>query len=336
MRPLLTALTILAVPVTLAAQQNPFKQPKPSIGKFKVTAELSGDMKGTVTAAMDGDRMVRRASDSVKMMGRTTKTESWSLTTRDSVYSADLIKKTGTVAPNLLPALATAYDQLGADGKQRFAQNMADMSAMMSQAFNISQINSGEKLGKKSYAGQECEERKFGGFLICQMDKAPIVLHSAGNLVCFNFEEKATSVKLGSASSELFAPPAGVTFKQVAADKGADSSAKAMVAYLASKALSDSIAKAKVELEAAKAKAAREAKPGQPEKMTPEQQAQMQDACNMVKNFDMDKVLADAGKAWKQAMLDGVNEFGNEVKNDVKNEVKNQTINKLRGLFKRP
>ena len=111
MRPLLTALTILAVPVTLAAQQNPFKQTKPSIGKFEVTSELSGDMKGTVTAAMDGDRMVRRASDSVKMMGRTTKTESWSLTTRDSVYSADLTKKTGTVAPNLLPALATAYDQ---------------------------------------------------------------------------------------------------------------------------------------------------------------------------------------------------------------------------------
>src|SRR5512135_1679375 len=197
MRRTCTILSALLIgPISVVAQQNPFKLPKPAVQKFEVASVLTGDMKGNVTVAMDGDRMVRLSVDTMKMMGKTSHNATWNLTTRDSMWRADLNKKTGTVSPNLLPYMADAYDNLDGDGKKRFHQNMADLATMMSRAFNLGQIGSGEKVGTKTFAGHECDERKFGGFTVCQIEKSPIVLHTSGKLVCINYEETATNVKL--------------------------------------------------------------------------------------------------------------------------------------------
>jgi hypothetical protein len=315
-------LVLLAVPATLPAQQNPFKPPKPAVQKFEVTSILTGDMKGNVLLAMDGDRMVRVSADTMKMMGKTSHNSTWNLTTPDSVWHADLAKKTGTVSPNMLSYMAEAYDNLDGDGKKRFTQNIADLATMMSKAFNIGQINSGEKLGTKTYAGHECEERKFGGFTVCQIEKTPIVLHTAGKLLCLNFEETATSVRLGSASPALFNPPADVKFQSDTSMSRPDSVANGFVGYMASQSLSDSIAKGKAELEAARAK---QAQSGDSTKMTPAQEAQMQEACEMIKNINLNKLMADAAKAWKNALVEAA-----------KNEGKKQAVKGLRGLIKKP
>jgi len=315
-------LVLLAVPATLPAQQNPFKPPKPAVQKFEVTSILTGDMKGNVLLAMDGDRMVRVSADTMKMMGKTSHNSTWNLTTPDSVWHADLAKKTGTVSPNMLSYMAEAYDNLDGDGKKRFTQNIADLATMMSKAFNIGQINSGEKLGTKTYAGHECEERKFGGFTVCQIEKTPIVLHTAGKLLCLNFEETATSVRLGSASPALFNPPADVKFQSDTSVSRPDSVANGFVGYMASQSLSDSIAKGKAELEAARAK---QAQSGDSTKMTPAQEAQMQEACEMIKNINLNKLMADAAKAWKNALVEAA-----------KNEGKKQAVKGLRGLIKKP
>ena len=315
-------LVLLAVPATLPAQQNPFKPPKPAVQKFEVTSILTGDMKGNVLLAMDGDRMVRVSADTMKMMGKTSHNSTWNLTTPDSVWHADLAKKTGTVSPNMLSYMAEAYDNLDGDGKKRFTQNIADLATMMSKAFNLGQINSGEKLGTKTYAGHECEERKFGGFTVCQIEKTPIVLHTAGKLLCLNFEETATSVRLGSASPALFNPPADVKFQSDTSMSRPDSVANGFVGYMASQSLSDSIAKGKAELEAARAK---QAQSGDSTKMTPAQEAQMQEACEMIKNINLNKLMADAAKAWKNALVEAA-----------KNEGKKQAVKGLRGLIKKP
>ena len=315
-------LVLLAVPATLPAQQNPFKPPKPAVQKFEVTSILTGDMKGNVLLAMDGDRMVRVSADTMKMMGKTSHNSTWNLTTPDSVWHADLAKKTGTVSPNMLSYMAEAYDNLDGDEKQRFTQNIADLATMMSKAFNLGQINSGEKLGTKTYAGHECEERKFGGFTVCQIEKTPIVLHTAGKLLCLNFEETATSVRLGSASPALFNPPADVKFQSDTSMSRPDSVANGFVGYMASQSLSDSIAKGKAELEAARAK---QAQSGDSTKMTPAQEAQMQEACEMIKNINLNKLMADAAKAWKNALVEAA-----------KNEGKKQAVKGLRGLIKKP
>jgi len=315
---LVAALAIAAVP--LSAQANPFKVAKPGLKTLAVTYSLTGDIAGTATVAMDGDRMVRRQTSTMKMMGKTSSSDSWTLVTPDSSYMADLTKKQGTVMPNMLPIMARAYDGLDGDAKKRMHQNMQDMSSMLSRAFGLSSINSGEKIGTKTYAGQECEEKKFGSFSVCTMTKAPVMLHSQGSLVCMNFEETATAVSLGAPPADAFTPPAGITFTPDPHLQQPDSMARAFVGYLSSQQLSDSLAKAKQELAAAQAKSG-----GDPAKMTPEQQASFQQACDAMKNFDMGTVMAGAGDAMKKAMADAA-----------KNAAKDAASSKLKGLFHKP
>jgi hypothetical protein len=304
------------------AQQNPFKIPKPSLKGAEVTYSLTGNMQGTATAAFDGERYVRASKSTMKMMGKTSTVDSWVLSTSDSLWRADLTKKQGYVSPNLLPYFAKAYDGLDGDGKKRFHQNVQDMSAILSQGLGLQNVMTGEKLGKKTYAGQECDERKLGSFTVCQMEKAPVVLHTSGNLVCLSFEETATSVKLDPPGAEAFAPPPGIAFQPDPNLGNPDSLAKGYVGYLASQQLADSLAKAKAEMEKAKADAAAKGQPAEP---TPEQQAAMQSACEAMMSIDMGKVMADAAHAWERAMLQAV-----------QNEAKNQAVKGVKGLLKKP
>jgi hypothetical protein len=317
----LCAAVAIAAP-SLAAQQNPFKLPKSPLQAADITYELSGDMKGTAAVAVDRDRYVRRSQTTMKMMGKTITADDWSLTTPDSTYYADLTKKQGYVMPNLLPHMAKAYDDLDGGSKKRFHQNMNEMATMVSRAFNLGSLTAGEKLGKKSYAGQECEERKIGGFTFCTMEKTPVVLHTSGTLVCINFEETATKVSLAVPAGDAFAQPAGITWKQDPNMRRPDSMAMGFVGYMASQALSDSLAKARAELEKAKADAAAK---GQPTEMTPEAQASMQSACQMMRDLDMSKVMSGAADAWKKSMADAA-----------KNAAKNAAVGGLKGLIKKP
>jgi hypothetical protein len=318
---LVAGLAAAALPA--AAQQNPFKVQK-SGTKAQITYAMSGDMTGTATVAFDGERMARRATTTTKMMGKTSSTDSWTLATPDSVYNADLTKKKGTVTPNMVPYMAKAYDDLDGDAKKRLHQNMADMAAVMSKAFGTMGLNGGEKLGTKTYAGQECEEKKMGGFEICTMNKAPIMLHTKASIVCLNYEETATDVKLGSVSADAFTVPVGVVFTPDTHILKADSTAIGYVNYLASQQLADSLAKAKAEMAQVQA-----GNPGQPPKLTPEQQASMQKACETMKNLDVGKMIADASNQMLKGMADAAKRAATDA-------AKNAAENKVKGVFKKP
>jgi hypothetical protein len=321
MRSLFLAAGIAAAALPASAQQNPFKVQKAGIKNAQVSYTMSGDMSGTASVAFDGERMARRSTTTTKMMGKTTSADTWTLTTPDSVYNGDLIKKKGTVAPNLVPYMAKAYEDLDGDSKKRLHQNMEDMAAVMSKAFGLAGINSGEKIGSKTYAGQECEERKFGGFEICTMNKAPIMLHTKASIVCLNYEETASEVKLGATSPDAFAAPAGVVFTADEHLTKPDSMALGYVNYLASQQLADSLAKAKAQMAGAGG-------PGMPQ-MTPEQQASMQKACETMKNLDVGKMMADASNQMLKGMADAA-------KRAAVDAAKNAAENKVKGIFKKP
>lgn len=321
---LLVAAAVLAAATTLQAQPNPFKIPKGGVKAAEIHYTMGGDMSGTATVAMDGERMARRSTTSMKMMGKTIAVDDWTLTTPDSMYRADLAKKTGTVSANMVPYMAKAYDDLDGDGKKRFHQNMQDMAGLFTKGLGLGGAASGEKLGMKSYAGQECEERKFGGFTVCTMTKAPIMLHTQGSLVCMKWEETATSVNLGTAPGDAFAAPAGITFRPDPNLEHPDSMAKGFVGYMASQALTDSLAKAQAELEALKNKQGT----GQTQ-LTPEQQASMQQACEVMKNFDVGKAIANATANFGKQMAD-------EAKRAAADAAKNAATSKIKGLFKKP
>lgn len=319
---LLIAGTVLSavVPCSLSAQPNPFKVPKPAIKGASVAYALTGDMQGTAAVGFDGEHFVRSNKSTMKIMGKTSSVDDWSLVTSDSVWRADLIKKQGIVGPNILPFMAKAYDDLDGDAKKRFYQNIQDMAAIMGRAFGFANVNSGDVTGTKTYAGQECEERTFGAFSVCQMKKAPVVLHTSGGLVCMSFEETATAVKLETPAKSAFDPPPGITFVQDAHMRNADSVASGFVGYMASQALSDSLAKAKAELAQAQGAGADTTR-----KLTPEEQANMQAACEALKSIDTGAIMAAAADAWKHALADAA-----------KNEAKHQAVKGIKGLLKKP
>lgn len=199
-RLMLSVLTALS-PFPLAAQQNPFRPARPGIKGALVSYSLTGDIAGTATLALGPKGMARRQASTMKMMAR-------------------------SVSANVLPSLEKAYDNLDDAAEQRFVENAKDMASVVARGFGVGTMSeAGAKTGKKSYAGQGCEERQFGSFNICTMNRAPIALHSQGTMICMSFEETATSVGLSAPGSELFALPEGVTWTPNKHRQNADSMA---------------------------------------------------------------------------------------------------------------
>jgi hypothetical protein len=328
------ALALCASPLvagSLAAQSNPFKLPKNKVGNLQVSYAYAGDMQGTGERAISKDRIVSHETTTSKFFGKTTTTDSWTLSTPEASYTADLVKKTGVKRPNMLPYMEKAYDDLDGSSKQRLHRNMQDMAQMITQAFGTQALAAGEKGQTKTYAGEKCEEHEFAGFSVCSMQDAPAVpLHVQGSLLCVNFEQTATSVKKSEPPASAFEPPAGITFQQDTNLASPDSMARGFVTYLASQQLADSLAKAKAEM--AKQQPAQEASSDggeKPRELTPEEKEQARQSCEALKNFDLGKTMANAGKSV-------VNEAVNEAVQEKKAEVRNDAKAKIKGLIKKP
>jgi hypothetical protein len=324
-------LSVVAVIVTapLAAQQNPFKLPHSNLSGVQVDYAFAGDIQGTGMRAMTRDRMVEQQHTTGKMFGKTSTTDTWMLVTPDTAYSADLVKKTGTRMPNMVPLMAHAYDDLDGSGKQRLHQNMQDMAQLIGKAFGSQALWSGEKTGTNTYAGEKCDEHTFGAFSICSMQGAPgIPLHMSGSLLCLNFEQTATAVHKGEPAATAFAPPAGITFRDAVGLQNADSLARGYVKYLASQELSDSLAKARQQM-AAQAQPAAAGTDSAHRELTPAEKAQLKQSCEAMKNFDIGKAMNDATH---RVVVDAVNEAAKEKQNELEQGAKN----KIKNVLKRP
>jgi len=327
---LAAALALAASP--LFAQDNPFKLPKNKLAAVDVTYAYAGDMTGVAERAISKDRIMSHETTSAKFFGKTSTTDSWTLFTPDSAYSADLTKKTGIRRPNVLPYMEKAYDDLDAASKQRLHQNLQDMAQMITKAFGTQALTAGEKGETRTYAGEKCQQHSFAGFSVCSMQDAPAIpLHTQGSLMCVNFEQTATTVKRGEPPAAAFTPPAGITFQDDTNLTKPDSMAHVFVGYLASQQLADSIAKAKADMakQQSSSSASNASSSGQPRELTPEEKAQQQQACEALKNFDLGKAMANAGKSV-------VGEAVHEVEQEKEAEAKNKAKDKIKGLFKKP
>ncbi|MFL5496046.1 MAG: hypothetical protein ACJ8DC_16805 [Gemmatimonadales bacterium] len=314
-----------------AAQQNPFKLPKNNTS-VTVQYAYAGDMQGTGERAVSKDRVMAHQSTTGKFFGKTSTTDTWTLITPDSSYSADLTKKTGVAMPNVLPYMAKAYDDLDGTSKQRLHQNMQEMVQMISRAFGTQTMVSDEKTATQTYAGEKCDERTFGTFSICSMQDAPAVpLHVSGSMMCVSYEETATAVKKGEPSAAELAPPAGITFQRDTTLASPDSMARGFVKYLASQELADSIAKAKSEMasRSSTSNVSNASTTSAAHEPTPEEREQQRQACEALKNFNLGKAMSDATK---QVFSEAVNEAVQEKKMEAKEGAKQ----KIKGLLKKP
>lgn len=311
----------------LAAQQNPFKVPH-SRQSIQVDYAFAGNMQGTGQRIVSGDRILSHQTTTGKFFGKTSTQDTWSLMTPDSMYNADLVKKTGTRGPNMLPAMARAYDGLDGAAKQRLHQNMQDMAQMISRAFGAGTVLTGEKGETKTYAGEKCEERTFGSFSICNMEGTAVPLHVSGSLLCVDFEQTATAVRRSAPPASAFDPPAGVTFTD-AVMYNADSLARGYVTYLSSQELADSLAKARAQLAASPQGASAGGSAAAPRQPTPEERAQQRQACEALKNFDLGKEMS---AATHRVVDDAVKEALKEKQNQVESGAKD----KIKGFIRRP
>lgn len=325
--------TVLAVAALaaapLSAQQNPFKLPHNSVAAVQVDYAFAGDLKGTGQRAASRDRVMARQTTTGKFFGKTATLDSWTLMTPDSTYSADLTKKTGVRGPNMMPLMAKAYDDLDGSGKRRLRQNMQDMVQLISRAFGTSAMVSDQKGVVRTFAGEKCEERAFGSFTICNMQGAAgVPLHVTGSLLCVDYEQTATAVHRGEPPASVFDPPAGIAFRDNLMDN-LDSLARGYVGYLASQALTDSLAKAREQLAAGSSAGSAPGATAATREPTADERAQQRRACEALKNFDLGKEMHDAGK---RVVGDALREAAKEKQNEVEQGAKN----KIKGLIRRP
>jgi len=320
MRAIVALLSLAACATPVLAQQNPFKI-QTKVKPVSVTYTYAGDMSGTGDHAVSGERSVSRSHLTGKFFGKTSTTDTWTLVTPDTLYTADLTRKTGTRQPNMLPHMAKAYDDLSKNDKKRLHQNMQDMANMLGQAFGTSIMGTEKKEGTRTYAGQTCEEVKFGNWTVCNMTSAPVPLHVQGSLFCVDFEQTATAVTPGEPPASAFDPPAGITFREEGAVENPDSTARGFVLYLASKELSDSIAAARQKMQEQQASAGQ----GQGQEQPQMTEAQRREACDALKNFSLSKMMSDAAR---QA-------FHNLVEQE-KEAAKAGAENKVKSLIKKP
>lgn len=321
----LTLVGIVTVPTSAPAQQNPFRLDRGKLGSVEVQYDMTGDLKGTAMTALAGDRMMTRSTSTGKFFGKVTTTESWALVTPDWLYSGNPTEAKGTRMPNMLGAMAKEFDGLSRAEKKRAVQNMVDMAEVMAQAFGGGTLQA-EKRSKRTIAGEECQEQVFGSFSTCAMTKAPeIALHSSGKLMCVQFEQTATSVKLGGeVDPAVFELPKGMVFTTPKGITSPDSIARGFVRYLASEATTDSLTAAKARTAAARDSAvtAGNLTPTQSDSL---QDAQMQAACEAMRDFDAGAMVASASNAILKAMADAAVD-----------EAKKAAGNKLKGLFRKP
>lgn len=321
----LTFVGLVAVPTSASAQQNPFRLDRDKVRSVEVHSEMTGDLKGTAVTALAGDRMVTRSTSTGKFFGKVSTTESWSLVTPEWLYTGNPTEAKGTRMPNMLGAMANEFDELSRDAKRRGVKNMADLAEVLARAFGGAPLQ-GEKRTKRIIAGEECQEQAFGGFTTCTMTKAPqIALHSSGKMMCIRFEQTATSVKLDSeVDPSLFELPKGMVFTTPQGITSPDSIGRGFVRYLASEALTDSLAAAKARDAAAQKQAAADGNltPAQTDSL---QEARSQAACEAIRDIDVGAMMVSASNAILKAMADAAVD-----------EAKKAAGNKLKGLLRKP
>jgi hypothetical protein len=311
----------------LFSQANPFKLSHGKVSAVQVDYAFAGNVTGTGQRTVSADRVLDHQTTTGKFFGKTSTNDTWTLMTADSVYTADLTRKTGSRGPNMLPVMARAYDDLDGAGKHRLQQNLQDMSQMIARAFGTGTIVSGEKGETKTYAGEKCDERTFGSFSICTMQGAAAVpLHVSGSLLCVDFEQTATAVRKGEPAASAFAPPSGIVFHD-AVMGNVDSLARGYVQYLASQALADSLAAAKARLASAPATSAPASGPAPAP--TAEERAQQRQACEALRNFDLGREMrAATNRVLGDAVRDALKEKQNQVEAGARDKVK--------GFIRRP
>jgi hypothetical protein len=266
----------------LAAQQNPFRPSAGSVKSALVQYALTGDENGTEELASTADRRAIRTNGTTRVFGKDIKVNRLEIDTRDSSYRVDLDKKEGYRTASGTTVMALEYDKLSEGEKARFQANMRELASVFAQAFGPGAIGAaGDVKGRETVAGQTCELRQMGTFTVCTPPGAPdIPLRVQGEVFCLRINKVATTAVFnGTVPPDRFALPADVKWKGGEREAMSEDDARKFIHYMASQEVADSLAKARVQLQAAQdsARARAQVRGGaqSADSLTPDQRDQM-------------------------------------------------------------
>jgi hypothetical protein len=254
MRTVLLTLAGVAAAAPLVAQANPFRSAganKPALVEYA----LGGDQSGTEELALAPDRRATRTNGTTRVFGKDVKQNRLEIDTPDSSYRIDFDKKEGYRVPSYSKVMADEYDQLSAADKQRFQANTQALAGVFMQLFGAGGVaQAAQSQGRQTIAGQACDVHKLATFTICDLVGAPsIPLSVEGEFLCLRMNKVATAVTLNSAPpADRFAVPAGIDWKSPGGNAMTEEQARAFVHHMASPQLTDSLAHAAQELQAAR------------------------------------------------------------------------------------
>jgi hypothetical protein len=281
----------------LSLRDNPFRANYGNMPAISVTYTFTGDMVGSARTTASGNRSANWSAVTAKFFGRTSSDTNWGMATPDTIWNAEISRRTGTISLNPLPVMSRAYQGLDADSKARFQSNMQAMAQYVAQALRGIPL-SGATKETKQIAGESCEMTTWGSFSYCTMTTEPITLYTAGSLYCVGFQQTATSVT-HTVDTSLFRLPDKIKWTKLLDQQKADSMAQAWVKYLGSKQLADSIAKAQKELaqhqDQSSQAQSQTAPDAQQQQMSPEDREKM---CEKLKNYSLSTALDDAWKSF--------------------------------------
>ena len=254
MRTLWLTLASVAAAAPLLAQANPFRSGWAAKSAL-VAYALGGDQSGTEELALAPDRRATRTNSTTRVFGKDVKQNRLEIDTPDSSYRIDLDKKEGYRVLSYSKVMADEYDKLSAAEQQRFQTNMQALAGVFMQAYGAGTLaQAAQSQGRQTIAGQTCDVHKIGAFTTCNLVGAPsIPLSVAGEFMCLRTNTIATAVTVNSAPpADRFAVPAGIDWKSPGGNEMTEEQARAFVHHMASPQLTDSLAHAAQQLQAAR------------------------------------------------------------------------------------
>lgn len=264
---------VMLLPVLAHAdKKNPWEIKLP-FKKATISYAISGVENGTETLYVKnyGKESAKYHKTTMNMMGMTKVNESVEFMDPEWIYIYDLQEQTGTKAVNPQKHMIEEYNKLNAAEKEQVIENSKKMAAgpMLG--------GMGGKIEENAIKilGYDCDKMTLMGTTVYTIHKAGLPLKTESNMMGMNMLIEATSIEKGDPPKKYFKHPEGIT---AVMDPDADAMARSMA--------KETIAMLKDPEAAEKASQNRPMmRPPAQQDMTPEEQQQMEQAMEALKNI---------------------------------------------------
>lgn len=203
---LVFTVVLLLMPGAVLAVDNPWEKKLP-FKKATITYSLGGMQNGTETLYIRdyGRETASYTKSETKMLGMTVVTEEVEITTPDWVYSYDITEGTGFKSTNPQKYMIEEFNKLSKKEKKQVVKNAETMGVTMTEGFGGKVEKNAEKI-----LGYSCDKMTAMGTTVYTIHDTQIPLKTEVNMMGMKMNIIATEFKKGKADSKFFEHPKGI------------------------------------------------------------------------------------------------------------------------------